>query len=183
MHGLMMDYPLTIPSILEHGRRTFPRREIISYLPDKSVHRYTYADLYKRSKKLLYALVQKLGVQKGDMVATFAWNHYQHMELYFAIPGAGAVCHTVNIRLSAQQTQFIINNAEDQIVFVDASLVAMLESIATTLSTVKQFIVLNAPKEFKTSLADWIHYEELIADCPDNLPWIDVDENDACGMC
>ena len=117
------------------------------------------------------------------MVATYCWNHYQHLELYFGIPGAGAVCHTVNIRLSAQQTEFIINNAEDRCVFVDASLVAMLEPFASLLSSVEQFIVINAPKDFSTTLPRWIHYEDLIADCPDDQPWIPVDENEASGMC
>jgi fatty-acyl-CoA synthase len=183
MLGQMMDYPLTIPAILDHGYRVFPRKEIITYLPDKSVHRYTYADLYKRSKKLMYALVVKLGVKKGDMVATFAWNHYQHMELYFGIPGAGAVCHTVNIRLSQQQTEFIINNAEDRFIFVDASLVCMLEPIASLLSSVEQYFVINAGPDFSTTLTNWTHYEDLIADCPDDYPWINVDENEASGMC
>jgi fatty-acyl-CoA synthase len=183
MLGQMMDYPLTIPAILDHGYRVFPRKEIITYLPDKSIHRYTYSDLYSRSKKLLYALVVKLGVKKGDMVATYAWNHYQHMELYFGIPGAGAVCHTVNIRLSQQQTEFIINNAEDRFVFVDASLVPMLEPIATLLSSVEQFFVINATPGFSTSLTNWMLYEDLIADCPNDYPWIDVDEHEASGMC
>ena len=183
MLGQMMDFPLTIPAILEHGYSVFPHKEIISYLPDKSIHRYTYADLYKRSKKLMYALVVKLGVKRGDMVATFAWNHYQHMELYFGIPGAGAVCHTVNIRLSPQQTEFIINNAEDRFVFVDASLVPLLEPIALLLNTVEQFFVINAGPGFSTSLKNWMHYEDLIDDCPDDYPWIAVDEKEASGMC
>jgi fatty-acyl-CoA synthase len=183
MLGQMMDFPLTIPSVLEHGFRVFPRKEIVSYLPDKSVHRYTYSDLYSRSKKLMYALVVNLGIKKGDMVATFAWNHYQHMELYFGIPGAGAVCHTVNIRLSQQQTEFIINNAEDRFVFVDASLVPLLEPIANLLSTVEQFFVINVTPGFTTTLTNWMDYEDLIRDCPDDYPWIQVDEKEASGMC
>ena len=82
----MMDYPLTIPSILEHGARIFPKKEIISYLPDVQDINIIFSDLYKRSKKLMHALRYKLGVKKGDMIGTFAWNHYQHTEL-LAIPG------------------------------------------------------------------------------------------------
>ena len=183
MLGLMMNYPLTVPGLLDHGYRIFPQSEIISILPDKTRHVYHYADLYRRSKKLQYALLHKLQVQQGDFVGTYAWNHYQHMELYFAIPGAGAVCHTLNIRLSGAQTEFIINNAEDRYVFVDASLVGTLEQIAALLPTVKKYIILNAPPGFSSSLPEFLLYEELIADCPEDGSWVQVEENDACAMC
>jgi fatty-acyl-CoA synthase len=183
MEGLMMNYPLTVPSILDHGYRVYPKKEFISILPDKSRHSYMFSDLYKRSKKLMHALVNKLGVNRGDFIGTFAWNHYQHMELYYGIPGCGAVCHTINIRLSQPQTEFIINNAEDRYIFVDATLVPLLESIAALLATVEGYIILNAPKGFSTKLKNSVDYEELIADAPDNTPWVEVDENDACGMC
>ena len=183
MEGLMMNYPLTVPSILDHGYRVFPKKEIISILPDKTRHSYTYTDLFERSKKLMHALVNKLGVKKSDIIGTFAWNHYQHMELYYGIPGSGAVCHTINIRLSQSQTEFIINNAEDRYIFIDASLVPVIEPIAPLLPTVEAYIILNAPKGFTTSLKNCIDYEELIADAPDHAAWVDVDEKDACGMC
>ncbi len=178
-----MNYPLTITSILDHGYRVFPKKEVISILPDKSRHVYTYTDLYKRSKKLMYALQLKFNVQPGDMIGTFAWNHFQHLELYYGIPGAGAVCHTINIRLSASQTEFIVNNAEDRIIFIDATLVPFFEKIAALLPTVEAFILLNAPKGFVTSLPNTIDYEDFIADAPDNNDWVKVDENDACAMC
>jgi fatty-acyl-CoA synthase len=82
--------------------------------------------MYKRTKKLANALTNKLGIDKGDMVGTFAWNHGPHVELYYGIAGIGAVCHTINIRLSPQQTEFIINNSEDKVIFVDATLVPLL---------------------------------------------------------
>jgi fatty-acyl-CoA synthase len=183
MNGLMMDYPLTIPSMLDHGFHVSPHREIISYLPDKSRHRYTYADLYRRSKKLMHAMVHKLVVKKGDIIGTFAWNHYEHLELYFGVPGAGAVCHTINIRLSGVQTAFIINNAEDRYIFIDATLVALIEPIAALLTTVEGYILLNAPKGFSTSLQNCIDYEDFIKDSPDDWPWTESEENDASAMC
>jgi len=183
MEGLMMHYPLTVSSILDHGNRVFPHKEIISILPDKTRHSYTYADLYKRSKKLMHALINKLGVKPGDFVGTYAWNHYQHIELYYGIPGCGAICHTINIRLSQSQTEFIINNAEDRFIFIDATLVPLIEPIASLLPTVEAFIILNAPKDFKTTLKPCIDYEGLIADAPDDTEWIPVNEEDACGMC
>jgi fatty-acyl-CoA synthase len=183
MLGQMMDYPLTVPAILDHGFRIFPQKEIISYLPDKSRQVLSFAQLYKRTKQLKHALRHKLGVVKGDMIGTFAWNHQQHLELYFAVPGAGAICHTINIRLSGAQSEFIINNAEDRYVFVDATLVPMLEPIAALLATVEGYILLNAPAGFTCSLPNCIDYEALIRDCPDDSPWEEVSENEACAMC
>ena len=98
--GLMMDYPLTIDRILEHANRVYPHKRISTKLADGSFHQYTYADLYKRTKRLCNVL-HRLGIRSGDRVATFSWNNYQHLELYYGIPGSGAVCHTLNIRLSA----------------------------------------------------------------------------------
>src|ERR1035441_7634088 len=133
MEGLMMNYPLTVSSILDHGYRVYPKKEFISILPDKSRHSYTFADLYKRSKKLMHALLNKLDIKPGDIIGTYAWNHYQHMELYYGIPGSRAVCHTINIRLSQPQTEYIINNAEDRYIFIDVTLVPLLEPIAALL--------------------------------------------------
>jgi len=169
--------------MLDHGYHVYPKKEIISILPDKTRHQYTYTDLYKRSKKLMHALVNKLHVKKGDIIGTYAWNHYQHLELYYGIPGAGAVCHTINIRLSASQTEFIVNNAEDRFIFIDATLVPLVEPIAALLPTVETYILLNAPQGFTTSLQPFIHYEDLIKDSRDNDNWVEVEENDACAMC
>lgn len=178
-----MHFPLTIQSIIEYGNRVFPHKEIVSKMPDGSWHRYTNAELYKRTKKLASALVSELNVLPGDRVATFAWNHYQHLELYFAIPGAGAVCHPLNIRLSPDQIEFIINHAEDYVVFLDASLISLFEPFAERLKTVKQIVLLNAPENFLCSLPGVMHYEDLIAKGKDDFEWVAVDENQACGIC
>ena len=178
-----MHYPLTTNAIIEYGNRVFPHKEIISKLPDGSMHRYTYADMYLRTKKLASALVNKLGVKPGDRVATFAWNHYQHLELYYGIPGTGAICHTVNIRLSVDQISFIVNHAADTIVFLDASLVPLFEKVAPATTTVKHHVLINAPAGFKTSLSNVILYEELINSGSAAFKWEEVDENDACGLC
>ncbi len=183
MEGLMMHCPLTIPMILDHGYRVYPKKEIISILPDKTRYQYNFADLYKRSKKLMHALVHKLNVKKGDIIGTYAWNHYQHLELYYGIPGSGAICHTINIRLSVSQTEFIVNNAEDRFIFIDASLIPLIEPIVALLPTVEAFILLNAPKGFTTTIAPCIHYEDLISDAVDDSEWVSVEENEACAMC
>ena len=183
MEGLIMNYPLTTNAILEYGNKAFNSKKVISHLPNGTRHEYTFGDLYKRSKKLANALTSKLGITKGDMVGTFAWNHYQHLELYYGIPGIGAICHTINVRLSPQQTEFIINHSEDKVIFVDATLVPLLEKIANKFETVEHYILINAPKDFSTTLPNTLHYEDLLSGQSEEFEWPELNENDACGMC
>lgn len=178
-----MDYPLTTNTILNYAKSAFPDKKVISYMPNGERHEYTYDELEKRSCQLANALKNKLGITKGDMVGTFAWNHYQHVELYYGIPGIGAICHTINVRLSSQQTEFIINHSEDKVIFVDATLVPLLEKIASKLETVEKYIIINAPENFSTTLLNTIHYENLIENQLDTIDWPTLNENDACGMC
>src|ERR1700742_687389 len=117
MKGLMMEYQLTLPTVLRRAEALFGEKEIVSCLPDKSIHRYTYRDFAKRAKKLAVALSQ-LGVREGDRIATFGWNHYQHMEAYYAVPCIGAVIHPLNIRFGKDDLAYIVNHAEDRIIIV-----------------------------------------------------------------
>lgn len=183
MNGLMMDYPLTTNTILEYGNSVYHHKKIITYLPNGARHEYSFGDMYKRCKKLANALTQKFGITKGDMVGTFAWNHGPHVELYYGISGIGAVCHTINIRLSSGQIEYIINNSEDKVIFIDATIVPLLEKIAPLLETVEHYVLINAAADFKTTLPNTIHYEELIADQPEYFEWPELNENDACAMC
>lgn len=183
MEGLIMDYPLTTNTILEYGNSVYHHKKIVTYLPNRTRHEYSFGDMYKRCKKLANALTHKLGIVKGDMVGTFAWNHGPHVELYYSISGIGAVCQTINIRLSSNQIEYIINNSEDKVIFVDATLVPLLEKIAPLLETVQHFIILNAPKDFVSNLPNTLHYEELLAEQPEDFDWPKLNENDACGMC
>jgi len=182
MFGLMMDSQLTLDRLLEHANRVFPRKRITTMLPDGSLHRYTYADMYRRAKRLAKALVE-LGIQPGDRVATFAWNSYQHTELYYAIPGAGAVCHTLNIRLFPDQLSYVVDHAEDQIVFIDGSLLPLYERIAHEIDCVRHTVLMNAPKGAPTELTNVLYYEDLIADSDDNFDWRCTDERVASGLC
>src|SRR5262252_1371536 len=113
-----MDFPLTLPAIFRHAERVFSRREIVTRLPDKSLHRYTYADFAARTRRLAGAL-ESLGVARGDRVATLGWNHHQHLEAYFGVSMAGAVLHTLNLRLHPDELSFIVNDADDAVVLVD----------------------------------------------------------------
>lgn len=183
MKGQMMHFPLTTNTIIEYGNRVFPHKVIISKMPDGSRHQCSFNDLHRRSKKLAHALVNQLNIKPGDKVASFAWNHYQHVELYYAIPGVGAICHPLNIRLSGEQVEYIVNHAEDKVVFIDASLVPLFEKIAALTPMVQHFILLNAPEGFKTSLPNTIDYEKLLENASGNFEWVEVDEKDACAMC
>nr|MBA3560275.1 AMP-binding protein [Gemmatimonadaceae bacterium] len=106
MHGLIMDYQLTIPAILRRAEQLFGDREIVSRNPDRSIHRYTYSECIRRARKLGAAL-KSLGVGNGDRVATLCWNHYRHLEAYYGIPSSGAVVHTLNLRLHPDDLAYV----------------------------------------------------------------------------
>ncbi len=181
MRGLMMDWQLTIRSLVERAARLFPHKEIVTRIPG-GLHRYTYADLARRLGRLANALAA-LGVRPGDRVGTFAWNTYRHLELYLAVPSSGAVLHTVNIRLFPDQITYIINHAADAVLFVDESLTALLEPHAAELGTVRAFVVMGDGALADTRLAPVYRYEDLLAAAPESFDWPALDEHQAAGMC
>ncbi|WP_376791561.1 long-chain fatty acid--CoA ligase [Thermoflexus sp.] len=182
MEGLMMDWPLTLHHFLDRAARLFPRKEIATRTA-AGMHRYTYADFHQRVHRLAHAL-SRLGIGRGDRVATFAWNTYRHLEIYFAAPCMGAVLHTLNIRLAPDQLIYIINHAEDRVIFVDASLVPLLERIRDQIPTVKAFVVMSDTGPVQTALSPALDYEALLEESPDApYPWPRLDENAAAGMC
>lgn len=183
MNGLMMDVPLTITSIMQHAEKVFGDREIVSVTSDNPRHRYTYADAFKRVRKLANAL-NKLGVEPGDRIATLAWNDYRHFELYYAISCSGLVCHTINPRLFAEQLVFIINQADDQYLFVDPMFVPLLESIAEQIQGVKGFVVMTDQAHMPESTLPNLHcYELLLEGESDTFEWTELDEQAAASMC
>ncbi len=182
MQGLMMDYPLTVDRILEHANSIYPNKQITTKLAGGSTHRYSFATLYKRVKRLANVL-DKLGIQAGDRVGTFSWNNYQHLELYYAVPCCGAICHTLNIRLSPDQLAYIINHAEDKIIFIDATLLPVFEQAADKIRCVKHYVLFNASNGTETMLPDFSFYEQLMADSHDDYDWPVKDENTAMGLC
>ncbi|MBN1241016.1 MAG: long-chain fatty acid--CoA ligase, partial [Gammaproteobacteria bacterium] len=128
MSSTMMPFPLTLPHVLERAGRLFREREIVSRMPDRSLHRYRYADFERRARALGGAL-QRLGLRRGDRVATLMWNHYAHLEAYFAVPCAGGVLHTLNLRLPHDDIAYIANHAADRFLIVDDVLLPLLERI------------------------------------------------------
>src|ERR687885_2456552 len=120
MDGLMMDYPLLVRHVAERAEMVFPDRELVSRTRD-GTERTTYGRVVERARRLASSL-ERLGIQRGDRVATFAWNSVRHLELYLAVPSMGAVLHTLNIRLSETDLTYIARHAGDRVIFVDASL-------------------------------------------------------------
>lgn len=179
----MMNYPLTTNSILERAKMLYARKEIVCK-DYKGIFRYDYAQFYQRVGKLANVL-KSLGVKPGDRVATLAWNTHRHLELYFAIPGIGSVLHTLNLRLFQEQLIYIINHAEDSVIFVDEDLLPLLEAIKDKMPTVKQFVIMtDSPELPKTSLSPVYLYEELLDKAsPDYKFPRDLDEWSTAAMC
>lgn len=179
----MMDYALTIGAMMEHAERFFPKKEVISQTHDK-LHRLTYAEIGKRTRRLMSAL-DKLGIEKGDRVGTLAWNTHRHLEVYFAAPGIGAVLHTINIRLSPEHIIHIVNHAEDKIIFVDEDLFPLIDNLHQHFSTVKTFVIMTDKDTLpETSLTNVYSYEQLLAEGDETYPFIkDIDEREPAGMC
>ena len=182
MFGTMMDRPLTLDLIFERGGRYFPRQQIVTRTLS-GVHRCTYRDFYHRSKQLMNAL-HKLGVSEGERVATFCWNHYQHLELYFAVPLCGAVLHTVNLRLFAEQIVFIIAHAQDRILFLDRSLFPLLAPLMDRLDRLELLVLLGEGETPKAPAGKRVlDYEDLIRDESPEFEYLALDERSAAGLC
>jgi fatty-acyl-CoA synthase len=168
--GLMMHYQLTLPTLLRRAETVFSGQEIVTRLPDKSYHRYTYADAVRRSKQLAVAL-QQLGLQRGDRVATLCWNHHVHHEAYFGIPCAGLVMHTLNLRLHPDDLGYIANHGGAKALIVDESLLPLLEHFKERTKIEHVFVVESS-------------YEELL-ESADPADWVDpqLQEDEAAAMC
>ncbi len=180
MRGLMMESQLTLPVILRRAETLFGKKEIVSRLPDKSIHRYTYRDFALRAKKLAMAL-QRLGIRRGDRVATLSWNHYQHLEAYYAVPCMGAVVHPLNLRFSPDILSYIINHAGDRVIIIDQVLLPLFEKIK---SSVKLSAVIVIPQTGELLPDGYLNYEEFLAGGDETLfdPFTG-DENTAAFMC
>ncbi len=179
MNGLMMSYQLTIHAIMRRAESLHGRREIVSRLPDKQFHRYTYADFIRRTKQLTLAL-HRLGVQSGDRVATLCWNHHQHLEAYFAIPTSGGVLHTLNLRLSPDDLTYIVNHAEDKILLVDKILLPLYERFRDR-THFQHVLVITQDGVVPEGMLD---YEQVLgAEDAQTFSYPEFDENQAAAMC
>ncbi len=179
MKGLTSDYQLTLPAILRRAEALYGPKEIVTRRPDKSFHRYTYADFVGRAKRLAVAL-GALGLEKGDRVGTLAWNSHQHLEAYFGVPSSGMVLHTINPRLSADDLAYIIDHAGDRVLLIDETMVKLLDGFRDRVDLDRVFVMStdgSTPEGLES-------YEELLSGADEErFEYPDFDENDAAAMC
>ncbi|MDZ4363545.1 long-chain-fatty-acid--CoA ligase [Brevundimonas sp.] len=183
MQGLMQDWPLTVDKILDHAKNWHPHREVVTRSVEGPIVRISYADLHARAKRVSNALLG-WDVKAGDRIATLAWNSGRHMEVWYGIMGIGAVCHTLNPRLFPEQLAYIINHAEDRIIFVDLTFLPLLEAILPHCPSVERVVVLTDEWHMPaTKLPKAECYELVLAEASEDVAWGGFDEKTACGLC
>jgi len=183
MLGLMQDWPLLAHKVLDYAAQQHPKRRVVSRSVEGPIVETDYAELRRRALKVAQLLVAA-GIREGDRVATLAWNTARHLECWYGIMGAGGVYHTVNPRLFEDQIVYIMNHAEDRLVFVDLTFVPLLEKIAAKLPGVERFIILTDQAHMPaTTLKGAVAYEDWLASASGGFAWVEVEENAACGMC
>ena len=182
--GQMMSMPLMISSLIRHAARHAGDTEIVSKRVEGDLHRYTYRDAEKRSRRLAQAFA-RLGCQPGDRVATLAWNGYRHFEIYFASSGSALVCHTINPRLFPEQIAWIADHAQDTVLCFDLSFVPLIEKLAPAMKSVRHFVLMTdrAHMPASTTIPDLLCYEELVEAETGDYVWPDFDENTASSIC
>ena len=187
MNGNMMNHPLLISDLIEHAAKYYPTSEIVSQRLEGDVHRYTYKDANLRSKQLANALTLS-GINQGDRIGTLAWNGYRHYEIYYAVSGMGAITHTINPRLFPEQLVYIINHAEDRMLFVDLTFVPLLEQIQDQIPSVETIVIMADPGHMPTTsltggACSVICYETFIENASIVYDWPQLDDETAAAIC
>lgn len=183
LFGLMQDRPLLISSLIEHAARFHPRTEIVSRLPEGGTHRTDWLGVRNAACRIANAL-QSLGIQRGERVATLAWNSWRHLALYFGVSGTGAVLHTVNPRLFPEQIEYIANHAEDRVLFFDVTFAPLVQKLAPKLKTVKTYVCMTSREHMPAlDLPDLRCWDELLAAHDEHYDWPDFDERTASSLC
>jgi fatty-acyl-CoA synthase len=179
MRGTMMDFPLTLPTILERAGKIFPRVEIVSRKPDKSIVRTCHGEFYRRARRLAFALTA-LGMKPGDRVASMMWNHSGHLEAFFGVPCAGGILHTLNLRLHPDEIATIANHARDRFLIIDDVLLPVYEKFRDAAPFEKVIVV---PYGCGSVPEGFLNYEKFLADAGDDFQYPSLDENDGAAMC
>ena len=183
MRGLMMDLPLLVSGFIEYAAENHGETEVVARELEGDIFRYTYAQAHARMKRLALALA-RLGVAPGMPVGTLAWNTHRHFEMFYGVPGTGAVLHTVNPRLFPDQLVYIINHAEDRVLCLDAVTLPIVEQIAPRLTTVERYIILAAEDRMPETKLPVLCYETLLArEDERDFAWPRFDENNASTIC
>ena len=183
MIGDMQRWTPNVASIIEHAKEFHPKKEVISRMVSGDIHRTNYDEVCIRSRKLASAL-EKDGYKKGDVIATLALNTYRHLEMYYGISGMGAICHTLNFRLHPEQAVYIINHADDKIIFCEVPFIPIMEGLKDQLPCVEKYIILCDEADMpETGLKNAISYEEYISNGDEDYVWPALDDDAACGLC
>jgi fatty-acyl-CoA synthase len=179
----MQNWPLVMPTIIDHANRYHGEREFVCRSVEGPIVRTSYAQIHSRARKVAKAL-ERAGVKRGDRVGTLAWNTHRHVEAWYGIMGMGAICHTINPRLFPEQIVYIVNHAEDRIIFADLTFVPILDKIASQIGKVEKIVIMTDGRNMpQTGLRNAVAYEDFIGGVDDDYGWAKVDENDACGLC
>ena len=183
MLGLMQDWPLLCQRIIDHAAVHHGERPVITRSIEGPIHRTNYAEIRARALRVGQRL-ERDGIKFGDRVATLAWNTWRHLESWYGIVGIGAIYHTVNPRLFAEQIVWIVNHAEDRVMMTDLTFVPLLEKIADKLPTIERYVIFtDAAHMPKTSLRNAVAYEDWLSEADGDFAWKWFDENTAAGMC
>ena len=184
MRGTMMDFPLTLPTLLERSHKLFSRVEIVSRHPDRSIVRTCHGEFYHRARRLAAALTA-LGLKPGDRVASMMWNHSRHLEAFFGIPCAGGILHTLNLRLHPHEIAAIVRHAEDRFLIIDDVLLPTFEKFRNDVNLERVIVAPygGGPDGRSQVPEGFINYEQLLAEAPDNFSYPKLDENDGASMC
>jgi len=183
MLGLMQDWPLTVDKILDHAKNWHGHREVVTRSVEGPIVRTTYAEIHARAKRVS-SVLKSWDIKVGDRIATLAWNTSRHMEVWYGIMGIGSVCHTLNPRLFPEQLIYIINHAEDKVIFVDLTFIPLLEAILPHCPSVKRVVVMTDELSMPaTKLPGAECYEALLGPASEDVVWGGFDEQTACGLC
>ena len=183
MLGSMQNWPLVVPQILDHAARFHGEREVVTRSIEGPIVRTDYAQIHSRARRVAKALTRR-GIKLGDRIGTLAWNSGRHLEAWYGIMGIGAVCHTINPRLFPEQITYIVNHAEDRMIFVDLTFVPLLEKIAKQIDVVDTFVVMTDRAHMpQTSLRNVVAFEDFVSGVDDDFSWVKFDENTAAGLC
>ena len=184
LQGQMMDQPLLISGILEFAARHYGDTEIVSRRVEGDLHRYTYRDCARRARQLANAL-GALGIGMGERIATLAWNGYRHLELYYGVSGSGAVLHTINPRLHPDQIAYIVNHADNRVLFFDLTFLPAIEAMARQCKTVKAYVALCGREHMPPAgaIPGLLCYEDLIEQASSDYDWPQFDERSAAALC
>jgi len=183
MLGLMQEWPLLIHKIIDFAAIQHPNREVVTRLVEGPIHRTNYREVRARAMRVAQRLARE-GVKPGDRVATLAWNGHRHLETWYGIPSLGAIYHTVNPRLFPEQIVWIMNHAEDRLVFVDLTFVPLLEAIAGKLPSVERYVILTDAQHMPAAkLKNAVAYEDWIGQVDGDFRWAEFDERTAAGLC